>query len=282
MQILTKQNIVIDYCEDGYISMGATVVCPTTQKTFENCTVVTVDSVPTDIEAYMYMYANGKFYRNDLVLREYVKLKLDKKADSTHKHSANDITSGTLPVARGGTEATTPAAARVNLGFTYGTEEPTGTPTTGEGSVYFMEDDGSPLPVSEGGTGAATVEGILANLGIADYIVERGTSGIWTYEKWNSGKAVCWGTIHGETGTFTSHGISVYYMMNSLYTSLPSNLFKTVSHAIPTMLNAGSGVLVPRTTTLTVSSVGVSFVRFYGGSDSLNIQYAVEVKGKWK
>ena len=26
-----------------------------------------------------------------------------------------------------------------------------------------------------------------------DYIVEQGTSGIWTWEKWNSGKAVCWG-----------------------------------------------------------------------------------------
>lgn len=115
-----------------------------------------------------------------------------------------------------------------------------------------------------------------------DIVIERGTSGIWTYEKWNSGKAVCWGTIHGATGTFTSHGIGVYYMRNPLYTSLPSNLFKTVSHAIPTMLDAGGGVLVPRTTKATVSSVGVSFVRFYGGDDSLNIQYAVEVKGKWK
>ena len=27
----------------------------------------------------------------------------------------------------------------------------------------------------------------------ADYIVERGTDGMWTYEKWASGKAVCWG-----------------------------------------------------------------------------------------
>lgn len=28
-----------------------------------------------------------------------------------------------------------------------------------------------------------------------DYIVERGTSGMWTYEKWNSGIAKCWGTL---------------------------------------------------------------------------------------
>ena len=28
---------------------------------------------------------------------------------------------------------------------------------------------------------------------INDYVVETGTSGIWTYRKWNSGIAECWG-----------------------------------------------------------------------------------------
>lgn len=39
--------------------------------------------------------------------------------------------------------------------------------------------------------------------GKADYIVEQGTSGIWTYRKWNSGIAECWGriTISGLTAT---------------------------------------------------------------------------------
>lgn len=35
-----------------------------------------------------------------------------------HKHSAADITSGTLPIARGGTGATTAAAVLTNLGLT--------------------------------------------------------------------------------------------------------------------------------------------------------------------
>ena len=30
---------------------------------------------------------------------------------------------------------------------------------------------------------------------ISDFVVERGTSGIWTYRKWNSGVAECWGRI---------------------------------------------------------------------------------------
>lgn len=115
----------------------------------------------------------------------------------------------------------------------------------------------------------------------ADYIVEQGTSGIWTYEKWNSGKAVCRGTIQGATGTFTSHGIGVYYS-KAISTRLPNNLFSTVSYAIPTMISGGGGLLLPRTAGVSVSVVQVDFVRFYGGSDSLNIQYAIEVKGRWK
>jgi hypothetical protein len=41
---------------------------------------------------------------------------LNGKAASSHNHSASDITSGTLPIARGGTGATSAAAAREALG----------------------------------------------------------------------------------------------------------------------------------------------------------------------
>ena len=34
----------------------------------------------------------------------------------------------------------------------------------------------------------------------ADYIIEQGTSGAWTYRKWNSGIAECWGHF-GTTST---------------------------------------------------------------------------------
>ncbi len=40
----------------------------------------------------------------------------NQKADTSHKHSAGDINSGTLPVARGGTGATSAATALSNLG----------------------------------------------------------------------------------------------------------------------------------------------------------------------
>lgn len=48
------------------------------------------------------------------------------------------------------------------------------------------------VPIENGGTGADTAAEALANLGVGDYIVERGTDGNWSYEKWASGKAECY------------------------------------------------------------------------------------------
>ena len=89
---------------------------------------------------------------------------------------------GTLPIAEGGTGATSASAARTNLGFTYGTAEPTTAPSTGNGAVYFMEDDGSPLSIAEGGTGASTASAALTNLGLNRIDV---TPTLWTSENVN-------------------------------------------------------------------------------------------------
>ena len=58
---------------------------------------------------------------------------LDGKAEVSHLQT----------IENGGTNATAAPEARVNLGFEYGETVPTHTPSTGDGSVYFMieEDD---------------------------------------------------------------------------------------------------------------------------------------------
>lgn len=63
--------------------------------------------------------------------------------DSSAAHSASDFTSGTLPIARGGTGATTAAAALTNLGaapaYSYGTDDLTaGTSALATGKLYFV------------------------------------------------------------------------------------------------------------------------------------------------
>ena len=65
-------------------------------------------------------------------------------APAEHEHTAEDVTSGVLPVARGGTGQTSLQAARNAMGLGN---------TTGA------------LPVANGGTGAATAAGARQNIG---------------------------------------------------------------------------------------------------------------------
>lgn len=51
-----------------------------------------------------------------------------------------------------------------------------------------------------------------------DFVVETGTSGIWTYRKWNSGIAECWGKI-GLTQT--SNGSYSTPWVNNLFNNVP-------------------------------------------------------------
>lgn len=98
--------------------------------------------------------------------KSYVDTGLEGKANSSHNHSASNITSGTLPITRGGTNASTAAAARTNLGFSYGTSVPTSAPDTGNGAVFFCQDSGTPLSIANGGTGGATQDAARTNLGL--------------------------------------------------------------------------------------------------------------------
>lgn len=60
-------------------------------------------------------------------------------ATSSHNHSVDNITSGTLPVSRGGTGATTAASALSNLGITYSTTDLTaGSSSLTTGAIYIV------------------------------------------------------------------------------------------------------------------------------------------------
>ena len=97
---------------------------------------------------------------------------LAQKAEKTHQHSAADITSGTLPVARGGTGQTTAAGIRntLGLGNTTGAlpvaNGGTGqTTAAGIRNALGLGNTTGALPVANGGTGATDAATALSNLG---------------------------------------------------------------------------------------------------------------------
>ena len=64
---------------------------------------------------------------------------------------------------------------------------------------------------------------MLADLG-ADYIVSQGTIGIWTYRKWSSGIAECWGVQSYSTIDVSSEWGSIYES-DGRKLAFPSGLF---------------------------------------------------------
>lgn len=123
-----------------------------------------------------------------------------------------------------------------------------------------------------------TLEELRADLGINDYIVERGTSGIWTYRKWNSGIAECWGRLtETKTNYTTVNGFNGYYG----YMYFPEGLF----NAPPVTQycgKAGSGFTMPA---LGARKDSERFFVYYflctqSGETSVNIEaYSI---GRWK
>ena len=83
-------------------------------------------------------------------------------AASSHNHSASNITSGTLPVARGGTGLTASPSLLVNLASTSAASVLTASPRPGITGT---------LPVSHGGTGATTA--LAANYNILSSATEN-------------------------------------------------------------------------------------------------------------
>ena len=112
-----------------------------------------------------------------------------------------------------------------------------------------------------------------------DYIVGEGTSGNWTYRKWNSGIAECWGRHQYSTTGTTGWG-NIYYNTPTATVYYPSSLFieEPVATAIQTANGIQGMLTVSRSTdtSLTVyNSRGAS-------SGSGTLYFSIHAIGKWK
>lgn len=111
-------------------------------------------------------------------------------AASGHRHAAGDITSGTLPVVRGGT------GRAALVGSTSLLRDLFDTSLTGAGYIpVFTESwaDGGYMSKSQ----------LRSAMGISNHVTAEGNSGIWHYRKYSNGYAEAWGVT-----SYTPSGMS--------------------------------------------------------------------------
>lgn len=115
-----------------------------------------------------------------------------------------------------------------------------------------------------------------------DYIVEQGTSDIWSYRKWNSGLVECWTTTPVKfTFTNTKAWGSVYESPLTYY-SYPPNLFINDPNIIIQKaggsggwLEIGSGSSIERTP-------GIYIIYPVNKTSSMTSYISIYASAKWK
>lgn len=121
----------------------------------------------------------------------------------------------------------------------------------------------------------------------ADAVIEQGTSGIWTYRKWESGLRECWGNVSKTINmTSTTTGLVVY--STAIRGTYPSGLFteppvcqatlnKIVSSDGDTHYNAWTYTREPSTATKTI---GVSLLRLGSEISDVKVEVGFYAIGK--
>jgi hypothetical protein len=177
---------------------------------------------------------------------------------SGHKHSASDITSGTLPITRGGTGATTASGILTNLGVTAtatelnyvdGVTSNIQTQINGKANsshTHSVDNITSGiLPMARGGTGVTSVTALLTNLGLSK------ASGTWTPKL----------TCHNDGASVTNPTYTTSYCYATYYAI--GNLVHVTFHGKFTITNVGVGY------------VSISGLPYTAGSDMHGQAFAV-------
>lgn len=122
------------------------------------------------------------------------------------------------------------------------------------------------------------LKGVCRKLNIIeDYVIKTGTSGIWTYQKWNNGKIEAWGNV---AATFPASTQMTTYRHRSIYSVSLSSLMTEITGGSCPYNSSGLIPHVARngTTKSTLELMIIDAQSFAGFSAAV----PVYVTGKWK
>ncbi|MCQ2077485.1 MAG: hypothetical protein MJZ20_10780 [Bacteroidaceae bacterium] len=123
---------------------------------------------------------------------------------------------------------------------------------------------------------------------VVDFVVEEGTSGIWSYRKWNSGIAECWGR-YAINGVPCNSGVGNWYKTDNI--QLPNYPFTFVADPEINMFfethtgtggMAWSAELEDPTSPITKIKPGMIYIIRMASSNSISGWVNAKVIGRWK
>lgn len=120
----------------------------------------------------------------------------------------------------------------------------------------------------------------IGNTEITDFVVEQGTSGIWTYRKWSSGIAECWGRYSGSIAVNVAAAAYGGYRSAQITVPLPSGFFTAAPRVTGTFTSA-QGIWLNNMAGTTASNV--LFYLSSGTSYTAATRYVdIHAFGNWK
>lgn len=128
-----------------------------------------------------------------------------------------------------------------------------------------------------------SVAGYLYQQGnpMIDFVVDQGTSGIWTYRKWASGIAECWGTVAPAAHTISTTWGSIYTKDNAIARQSYPLTFKEAP-VVSINLHNTSGNCWAYTGTVGSTSLSPAFGLARGASGSVTVGAQITAIGRWK
>ena len=129
-----------------------------------------------------------------------------------------------------------------------------------------------------GGTGASVYIGPSK---LSDFVVEQGTSGIWTYRKWNSGVAECWGSHTVSNIACNSSWGTLYSTPQITLSNFPSGLF-IAAPGVTLTWNGSYSAILDGATGVTKDRCGYVYFFRPDSIASMSGTIAIQTVGKWK
>lgn len=115
----------------------------------------------------------------------------------------------------------------------------------------------------------------------ADYIIEQGTNGIWTYRKWASGLAECWGVLNTSVTPTYSWGSTHYYgKLEDI--SFPASLFTDVPVVLLSVSDENGNFYITNRGTTTEKVGEIFAVTVVQIENESAIRLSLGAKGRWK